>query len=322
MFSNNIEMSVVIEGFKKKNIKQSIVSNPQCDCKKCNKPSTVKKSTTSQQQQQQIPCKHDLTDTERDYYFIQYPDVLNNYCGGNKKNRKCAAKHWTQHGCKEGRNYELPDSCKHILTDQEAICYIQENNLNYKLVGNDLNKARAHWKTNGCINGLNYTCRPDSEMDILKKQLTIVKNQQTDLAEDYKEYVDTADEKVANILKMEVTSLPFVLNSVKQQNKKLETELETKTSNQLTHNQGAFYAETQNESLLVFNTLLFWTYYVICFVLAGVLFIYKQNLPFYNKLYWIAFFVIFPYLVYPLEYGAWFVFHYITSFVYSKVFIW
>jgi hypothetical protein len=284
-------------------------------------------------------CHHTLTDEEADYYFIQYPDVLNKFCGGNKNNRKCARDHWKKHGCKEGKTYQLPDSCNYTLTDEEAICYLatlekQNSGFKHKPIGNDLNKVREHWKKNGCIHNLKYKCPKTADTEELKRQLkvsnhqlnvtnhqlNVTNHQMKDLGTDYKNYVDKSETQVKDILKLEVTSMPFVFNSVQSQNKVLQTQLNSANGDKLTHSQGAFYGEIQNENLNFYNTVLFWIYYIVVFIFTGVLFGMKQNILFYTKIYILIFFLLFPYFIYQIEYILWFIYHYAVSFLYSKIF--
>jgi hypothetical protein len=263
---------------------------------------------------------HNLSDAEADYYFTQYPDVLNNYCGANRNNRNCARDHWRKYGCREGRNYHLPESCRYTLTDQEAICYIEQNHLNYRPVGNDLNNARNHWKTVGCVQNLNYNCPINNEISALNNSLTVSNNELKDLGADYKNYVDKTETKIEDILKLEVTSLPFVFHGVQHQNKTLETNLTEITNDKFTHNQSAFYSENQNERLDSFNTILFWVYYIVLFIFAGVLF-GSKNLTLKLKLGLIGLFLLFPFFMVTVEYWVWFLGHYLMAFLYSKVFV-
>ena len=288
----------------------------------CNNNNNNNNKNNNNKKESHVPCKHNLSDQEAEYYLIQNQDVLNNYCGGNKNDRNCARRHWKKIGCKEGRNYTLPSTCSYNLTDQEAICYIEQNPdyLNYKSIGNDLNKARNHWKKTGCINNLTFSCPPDSEIAVLNNLLTIADNELKDLGTDYANFVNTTDEKIKNILKLEVTSLPFVFNSVHKQNEVLQKQLDNTNSYKLTKNQEAFYIETQNESLIFFNTILFWIYYVIVFIFIGVLFGLKKNIIFNLKIFFVIFFLLFPFLIYYLEYIIWFLFKYFISLFYSKVF--
>jgi hypothetical protein len=289
----------------------------KCDCSDCDKkPASF--FNRWMKPKSQLPCNHKLTDQECDHYLIQYPDVLQQ-CGGDRNNRKCARNHWKKNGCREGRTYKLPSSCDYTLTDEEAICYIENNSLDFKPIGNDLNKARKHWKEIGCIQNLNYSCKKESEIAQLNDKLTITDNLLKDLGEDYKKYVDTTEENVENILKLEVTSLPFVINNVKIQNTVLGKKLETINTEKLTENQGAFYLETQNESLTKFNNILFWVYFIVVFILTGVLFGLKL-FDFYYKIYIVIFFLIFPFIIYYLEYGLWFVYQYAISLTYSTLF--
>ena len=285
--------------------------------------STNKKKPRDQKKEpmdSNIPCRRELTNTECEYYFIRYPDVLNQVCGGRKTDYQCARKHWTQVGCKKGLQYELPSSCNYNLTDAEAICYIKQNNLDFKPIGNDLNKARQHWREHGCIENLSYMCPQEKEIFELNRQLTQNQNELKDLGNDYQKYVENADADLKNILKLEVTSLPFVFNSVHQQNEKLKTQLSSENNEKLTNNQSAIYGDKRNESLHYYNTILFWIYYIVVFIFAGVLFLYKKNMGLNAKIFMSLFFVGLPYFIYSLEYWIWFASTYIISMVYSRVF--
>jgi|LakMenE01Jun11ns_1017448.scaffolds.fasta_scaffold9922278_2 hypothetical protein len=265
-------------------------------------------------------CRHQLSDQESAYYLIQYPDVLQS-CGNNKQNYKCARNHWTKYGCKEGRNYVLPPSCSYVLSDQEAICYIEQNNLGYRRSGNDLNKARTHWQTIGCINNLSYTCPESAEIVQLNQDLKIANSQLSDLGSDYKNFANNVHSKLTNILKLEVTDLPFVFSNVQEQNKKLENQLQNTNDKKLTQDQRAFYIETQNSNLQNFNSILNWFYYVVLFIFIGVLFLMKKNLDLYRKIFLVLFFLSFPFFIYYIEYALWFIGHYLVSLFYSKIFI-
>lgn len=279
---------------------------------------------------------HTLTDQECYYYLIQYPDVCNGLTGFGQSRLECARQHWRNIGCKEGRNYKLPATCNYTLTDQEAICYIQQNNLDYKLVGNDLNKAREHWKTKGCISNLNYSCPIDSAISILQRNVKVSDSQLADLSVDYKNDHDASEKKIQDILKMEVTSLPFVFDNVKIQNQVLEKQLGKTNDDKLTNNQGTVYTETRLKNLMFFNTILFWIYYIFVFIFAIFLFFVKTGsdkggsiLPKvesatvfseYTKFSLILLFTIFPFIAYSVEYILWLIGHYMYSLVNSKIF--
>lgn len=264
-----------------------------------------------------------LTDQECEYYLIQYPDVCKDIMLTGKNRLECARKHWKTTGCKEGRNYKLPATCKYTLTDEEAICYIRQNNLNYKLVGNDLHKAREHWKTKGCINNLNYSCPNDSAISAIAQNLKVSENQLADLSVEYKADHDANEKRIQDILKMEVTSLPFVFENVKIQNDVLKTQLQKTKDEKLTNNQGTLYTETRLANLVFFNTVLFWIYYIFLFIFAFFLFFVKEFVfadQLYTNISLIFGLAIFPFVAYWVEYVLWVIGHYTYSFTYSKLF--
>jgi len=279
-----------------------------------------------QAQAKSVKCQHVLTDEECRYYFIQYPEVLRG-CGGNKDNFKCARDHWSKTGCKADYNHKLPETCKYELTDEEAICYIKKNNLHhdgkpldYKKRGNDLNLARQHWKNHGCLRNLSYECTQDAKIASLKQSLTAAENNLNDLSQEYVSYVDESNEALKNILLLEVTSMPFVFDSVQKQNDLLQTQLTHDTNEKLTQNQSSQYKSEQTNNLQFFNTVLFWVYYVVVLLFAGVMFGTKEGILFWEKVFLIAVFLIYPYVASYVQYAVWFVYEYVRSFFYSMVF--
>lgn len=262
--------------------------------------------------QNQNSC-HNLSDEEAEYYLRRYSDALAS-CGGHYDNLNCARNHWKNTGCKEKRDYKLPDSCNYVLTDEEALCYIQ-NNLNFKTVGNDLNQARNHWKRYGCIRNLSYMCPTDSRVQDLSNQLLVTTNEMTDLGADYKAYADKTQEKLDNILKLEVTSLPFVFHAVHKQNEHLEKQVVQTSNDKLTKNQSAFYQEAKNEHQDFINTVLFWIYYIVVFLFVGILFLVKTEVDFKLKVGLIVIFCLYPFFIYPVEYSVWWLVSYIRKFI-------
>jgi hypothetical protein len=205
----------------------------------------------------------------------------------------------------------------HELTDQEAICYIQNNDLGYRFVGNDLNKAREHWKTVGYSKGLSYVCSSDPQM---QHDLTVAQNQLTDVSNDYKDYVDKAEEDVKDILRMEVTDMPFVIRHVKQQNKVLADQLTADKSDVLTHNQLATHEVSKMRSLDYFNGFYFWVYWLAVIVFGLLLLGMKPELSLKFKAFIVAFFCAYLWIIEWIELGLWYIVMYLRSFVYGTVF--
>ncbi len=207
--------------------------------------------------------------------------------------------------------------CAHNLTDQEAICYIQNNKLGYKLTGNDLNKALSHWKNVGCDQNLSYVCPPDPQ---IQQELELTKNQLTDISADYKQYVDTTDEKVKEILKMEISDLPFVIKHVKEQNNKLADQLQEDQGNVLTHGQMATFNGGKVRSLDYFNGCYWWVYWIAVFVFGIVLLGTKPDMSIKGKAVLVGLFCVYPWIIGYVELGLWYIWSYLKSFVYGTVF--
>jgi hypothetical protein len=264
------------------------------------------------------PC-HTLTDAESAYYLSRYSDVLKS-CGNNGRNYQCARNHYKNVGCKEGRTYTIPPSlmqkCSVPLTDERTACY-KENN---KIPMDSLTALKTDWATYGCLHNLNTNCPIDNEMDTLRHQIKIADNTIVDLGKDFQEYADKADSAIANILQMEVTSLPFVMQQVRIQNEKLRTQAKDKQNHSLAYSQSATYQQRDYENLAYINVWLFWTYYVIFLAFVIILVFFKggsQNL----RIFFIVLFATYPFWISYLQNAIEWFWTYISAFVGGKVFV-
>ena len=107
------------------------------------------------------PCNIDLTDEQAECYLDRYVDLKDAFGDDLKK----AKQHWKRYGCipKEGRSYEcLPAKCKSSVSDKQAICYLDRYADLKSAYGNDLEKAKRHWKYFGCSENRNVGCQQDA----------------------------------------------------------------------------------------------------------------------------------------------------------------
>jgi hypothetical protein len=261
-------------------------------------------------------CGYRLTPIELAEYAHKYPDAVTS-CGGTDPT--CIQNHWQTIGCKEGRTYELPSRCSYTFTDKEALCYIQNNNLGYQNVGNDLNKARDHWKTGGCIAPLSYECpdaRYQQEIRDMTAQMATMTDRYNHIQEEYNRYKEETDIALRDILTMEISSVALVSNAVELQNKKLSDEIDLFSQDTLAQSQGANYTSEKNNSLFWFNGILFWVYIVALFIFAGLFVGWKvSSLSLFNKLCVVFLFLAYPYFISIVTTYLFFIFGYLGSFL-------
>ena len=122
------------------------------------------------------PCNIDLTDEQAECYLDRYIDLKDAFGDDLKK----AKQHWKQYGCtpQEARIYEcLPAKCKSSVSDKQAICYLNRYSDLKNAYGNDLEKAKRHWKYYGCLENRKLGCdHNDKPIFTADKAANIIKS--------------------------------------------------------------------------------------------------------------------------------------------------
>ena len=117
------------------------------------------------------PCE--LSDCQAQSYLNRYSDLKNAF--GNDLAK--AKQHWKDWGLPEGRDGSARYPCE--LSDCEAQCYLNRyselknalgNDPVYRDLGNDLARAKAHWKDWGLREGRDPTCRYPCELSDCQAQ--------------------------------------------------------------------------------------------------------------------------------------------------------
>lgn len=127
-------------------------------------------------------CNIDLTDEQAECYLDRYVDLKDAFGDDLKR----AKQHWKQYGCtpRESRVYECPSGkCKASISDKQASCYLEKYADLKQVYGNDLDKAKQHWKYFGCVSEKrNLDCNKNDQMPSGDKASNIL--------EDYNKYHD------------------------------------------------------------------------------------------------------------------------------------
>ena len=103
----------------------------------------------------------------------------------------------------------------------------------------------------------------------------------------------------------------FLIN---QQNLSLEDGIKRMMKESTTDNKQNYYQLEQNKNIHYIYKLMFWFYYLFVLVFILVFFILSKTF-FVTKVIVSALFIVFPFLILPLEYIAVFVYYYLYSFV-------
>lgn len=103
-------------------------------------------------------------------------------------------------------------------------------------------------------------------------------------------------------------------NLINEQNLSLEDGIKQMMKDSTTDNKKNFYQLEQNKNIHYIYKLMFWFYYLFALVFILVfLILYKA--PTVTKIIIPVLFIIFPFIILPLEYAVIFVFYYIYSFI-------
>ena len=108
----------------------------------------------------------------------------------------------------------------------------------------------------------------------------------------------------------------FLIN---EQNLTLEEGIQRMMKESTTDNKQNYYQLEQNKNIHYVYKLFFWFYYLFVLVFILVFFILSKA-PILHKALIALLFVLFPFLILPLEYAAVFVYYYLRSFVMATPF--
>jgi hypothetical protein len=96
-----------------------------------------------------------------------------------------------------------------------------------------------------------------------------------------------------------ITNIPILFNTIESQNKVIQSKIESQQSEKRVDNQLTFYDVTSSEVLNTYNVYLYYIYY-LCLLIVSVFIIQsKKTIPI--KVGIIIVFVLFPYIIYPIE---------------------
>lgn len=155
------------------------------------------------------PCNIDLTDEQAECYLDRYVDLKDAFGDDLKR----AKEHWKRYGCtpNEGRSYEcLSAKCKASISDKQAICYLDRYADLKSAYGNDLEKAKQHWKYYGCNENRNFSCQQNNKP-------TFSGDETANIIKYYNYYNDDYETNLDEIKKqnLDITSIEGDLESTK-----------------------------------------------------------------------------------------------------------
>lgn len=137
--------------------------------------------------------------------------------------------------------------------------------------------------------------------------------------EDGGDHLDAAIKRYEELRKQILGEKSKEYYLINEQTRVLEDGIQRMMNDSTTNNKKNYYQLEQNKNIAYIYKLMFWFYYLFVLVFILVLFVLSKSF-FVTKIVLSLLFVVFPFLILPLEYVVVFVFYYLYSFVMATPF--
>lgn len=122
-------------------------------------------------------------------------------------------------------------------------------------------------------------------------------------------------------LKEGLTDNNLIYDSLKAQNKKLVTVLQNEADVYSSDDQKVLYQTNQTDNLYYINLVFIYVYFALLIVVGYILIFNMNAFSIYMRVFIAALFILYPFIIQPIEYFLYNIYNYIYSIINGTVFV-